>query len=417
MIFVYRLVTYFLYLLAQFLPRSIWNEKIKASLDLRDSAGENFPQTTDPVILIHAASGEIEYAKSVIREIRAQLPQCKIVLTYSSPSIKKLLKLIENDLWYHSGAPWDIPHQVQKYLQKVRPQLVLIARTDIWIEFNYQLKTKNIPNLLFAATFAANSSRLKFPSVYFTKFALNQLAEIHCVSEIDQKAINNLTSTPIMVNGDTRYDQVIYRLNQYTPLKFPIVFNNNHPVFIMGSTWPEDEAQLIPVISELSNHYNFILVPHEVTPTHIQLIKAHLNKNALSDFQIYSESQSIDKKIILIDQVGILADLYRYAQISFIGGSFKKQVHSVMESIAAGKLTLVGPHFKNNREAIEFQNHFTQCQKPIVQCCQTSEQIINTLRNYQSSDFQEIEINIKKILLSKCGSTTTVINWVKTQLS
>ena len=77
---------------------------------------------------------------------------------------------------------------------------------------------------------------------------------------------------------------------------------------------------------------------------------------------------------MIVDQIGILAELYTWGQAAFVGGSFRKQVHSVMEPLACGIPVAVGPFHQNNREALEFQQVLLTCDQrkmPVVQCVQT----------------------------------------------
>lgn len=109
-------------------------------------------------IWIHAASGEIEYARPLIREFKKRFPKIPVVITYSSPSAKKiLLKMTEVDVW--GPSPWDSITACQKFLDRLQPQAAYFARTDVWPEISYQLKHRKIPAILFSATFAKNSSR------------------------------------------------------------------------------------------------------------------------------------------------------------------------------------------------------------------------------------------------------------------
>jgi 3-deoxy-D-manno-octulosonic-acid transferase len=105
----------------------------------------------------------------------------------------------------------------------------------------------------------------------------------------------------------------------------------------------------------VKNSLRLILVPHEPTPEHLQALARQLDKLGLTH-TLFSRGKWHDENILLVDQVGVLAELYAWGQFAFIGGSFKKTVHSVMEALGAGCLTFVGPYHKNNREAVQFHD-------------------------------------------------------------
>lgn len=305
---------------------------------------------------IHAASGEIEYARPVIRELKRLHPEVPILVTYSSPSAKKILSSIhEIDAW--TALPWDLEWQIQAFIQKWNPRALLFARTDVWPVLAVVAHRNNIPSSLFSATFADNSSRLKGLSRHLTEYALNQLSEIQCVSEEDVQNLKSLSlKTPVKVSGDTRFDQVFHRLENPKPLKNQLIPSPDDFIFIAGSTWSDDELVLLPALEKLKDlGMRVILAPHEVKPTHLEHLQKQMDALKLP-FVRYSDAQTWPAgSILLVDQVGILAELYTWADVAFIGGSFKKQVHSVMEALAAGLPVLVGPHHRNNREALFYQ--------------------------------------------------------------
>jgi 3-deoxy-D-manno-octulosonic-acid transferase len=159
---------------------------------------------------------------------------------------------------------------------------------------------------------------------------------------------------PIFVLGDTRFDQVQFRLKN--PKALPAQLRPTLPALVAGSTWPQDERILIEGLAPLllKQKIQMLLVPHEPTNAHIQSLERQLTKAGLQ-FQKYSDGLAwTSAQVLIVDQVGVLAELYQWANIAFVGGSFKASVHSVMEPLGAGCLTLVGPYYSNNREALEF---------------------------------------------------------------
>lgn len=329
-------------------------------------------------IWIHAASGEIEYARPLIREFKKRFPKIPIVVTYSSPSAKKLLqKITEVDAW--GPSPWDSITTCQNFLERVQPQAVYFARTDVWPEISYQLKLKKIPALLFSATFAKNSSRLKGLTRFLTIWTLDQLTQVFVVSNEDQAYLRDCGFKNSVVAGDTRYDQVFYRLAHPLPLNENSSPAPNVKILVAGSTWPEDEKVLFSwfVQSHLKNSVRLLLAPHEISGDRLGKIKAFLKSHQI-ECQFYSENKSWTSPVLIVDQIGILAELYAWGTAAFVGGSFRKQVHSVMEPLACGLPVCVGPFHQNNREALEFQDISWPSKgspQTLVRCVQSPEDI------------------------------------------
>ena len=150
----------------------------------------------------------------------------------------------------------------------------------------------------------------------------------------------------------------------------------------------------------LALNYKIVWCPHDVSPERIIDLKSQLS--AFS-YDLFSEQQSpykFEKQILILDQVGFLADIYRYSQISFVGGSFKAKVHSVMEPLCAGNSVLVGPYFKNNPEAVDF------LKTEIVQSVQTSSDFLTAVITNQNR-FQKSEIC--ELAKTKSGATAKTV--------
>lgn len=253
--------------------------------------------------------------------------------------------------------PIDFPGPILSLIKRIRPTLLLIARTDVWPELLYQCKRKNIPSILFSATFSnmRGYERLFLP---FWRWRYRYLSAIACVSEADQKNLKARgVRVPSFVSGDTRMDQVIERLRHPKPLNSQFRPSAEVKTLIMGSSWKEDEATVLPGVRDFVNQgdLNLIIVPHEPTPSHLSQLESRLTSLGIKH-QRYSTATSFQSKVALVmDRVGFLAELYQWADFAYVGGSFGRGVHSVLEPLGAGCVTLVGPKHKNSREALQFK--------------------------------------------------------------
>lgn len=389
MIWLYRLIVFHVILLAQLL-RPFLNGKIRLVIEeknLQRFRSKNNSSAPNSPIWIHAASGEIEYAKPLIRKIKEHEPHLQILLTFTSPSAIPLIEKIE-EVSFWGPLPWDTPSEMKDFLNTWKPRLLLIARTDAWPEMIQQTSQLKIPTYLFAATFADNSSRLKWPVSLWTQSTLKQLTGIFVVSEYDLK---NLKSLPgdwpqAEVLGDTRFDQVFYRLA--LPPKISENIKPHLKTLLLGSTWPEDEAQLMPEISQLLKmNLQIMIAPHEIHHKHVLELWTSLSALGYKVHRL-SEASSNDWDLLIVDQLGVLAELYLWADYAFIGGSFKKQVHSVMEALAAGCHVFVGPYHKNNREALEFQKIKPRDDIPAVRSIQSGSELTSSLLLLKDTDLK-----------------------------
>lgn len=345
---VYQLVFFPLFLLF-FLIAALFNKKIAAGLKMRlhQKKPDHLLKNS---IWIHASSGEFEYAKPVIMAIKALYPNTPILVTYFSPTYAKN---IENFKGVDMAVPLpiDLPGPVSQFLSTYKPKALLFARTDLWPEVLFQCRQKKIPTYIFSAVVNKNSS---FLSKWWREFLFAQLTKIFVVSNDDKNALSESLQKKTGVLGDTRYDQVFARLENPKPL--PMVFHQEvaQPMVVCGSTWSEDEEVLAKVIAETKGlNFNWVIAPHEPTEEHLSSLEKKLNAKDLQPERL-SNAKDLSS-IVLVDRVGILAELYTKADIAFVGGSFKRTVHSVMEPLAAGCTTFVGPYHLNNGEALLFK--------------------------------------------------------------
>ncbi|MEZ0392063.1 MAG: 3-deoxy-D-manno-octulosonic acid transferase [Pseudobdellovibrionaceae bacterium] len=381
---------------------------------ITDRSAQNLQALPARPIWIHASSGEIEYAKSVIRALKEGFPQIPVLVTYFSPSAKKLMQKFPGiDL--AMPLPWDRPSDLEKFLNFYNPRTLLIARTDVWPELARIAKSRKIPSMLFAATFAAESSRQGFLASSLTRMALNSLSGIFCVSDEDQENLRKLgVKAPLEVAGDTRFDQVLHRLKNPNPINNALKPASTDRIFICGSTWPEDEDILFDSFAAwISRGGRIVLAPHEVSPERLSHLENQLQARQWTVTR-YSKASKWESQILLVDQIGILQELYSWGHLAFVGGSFKGKVHSVMEPLCLGIPVCVGPFHTNNREALQFQ--FVQIQTGLyaVNVTQNANDLMQVME--KTWTLPKAQPAILQRVQRASGATEKLISWVENSL-
>jgi 3-deoxy-D-manno-octulosonic-acid transferase len=370
-----------------------------------------FPKHTEP-LWFHCASGEFEYALPVIRKIKERHPEQKILVTYFTPSY--LPRLTQEALVdYLCPSPWDSPGVMREFIEHHRPKALLIARTDVWTEMTKQCVEKNIPTSLFSMTFNKDPG---FFAKLFYSWQLRFVNTFFVVSEEDKKKLSRVVSAArITVAGDTRYEQCLYRLQQGEKRKPNIKVDPellSKKLFVAGSLWAEDEEVLLEVMKLHREKYHWILVPHEVHEDH--LIELSEKINAIGERAVLSDNIHTwtGKGVLIINEFGLLAHLYKLAHGSFVGGSFKKSVHSVMEPLATGSLTFVGPHYHNNREAEEFAQLKSPFPISPVQVVTRLSFSTELQKNMELWDETAAE-NLRQLFLSKAHATDRILSQLR----
>lgn len=313
--------------------------------------------------------GEFEQAKPLIEAIYAKN---RIVLTFFSPSVAPNARSYP----YADAAvylPLDTPRNAERLIRLVEPTLMVFSKFDIWPNLVWRASKRDIPIIVVAGTLHAESKRLsRFAKPFFR--SVHRHIRVHCaISEADAARFQELCSPTheIVVTGDTRYEQVYRRATAVEPdaefflgqgtlgrgLQAHIA--TKRPILIAGSTYAEDEKVLLPAYQLLrqnipDNFPHLILVPHEPTPERVKEIRGHLDRGKLADLCFSELTPEVDLSavdVLIVDRVGLLAKLYRLADIAFVGGSFRGSVHNVMEPAAMAKPVVFGPTIQNAYEA------------------------------------------------------------------
>ncbi|MGE3973785.1 MAG: 3-deoxy-D-manno-octulosonic acid transferase [Bdellovibrionales bacterium] len=397
----------FLYVVAPF------HDKLQRGLDLRKKQNGLYPWQTITLknaLWIHVSSGEFEYAKPLIASLKSHAPELKIVVSFFSPSVKKVLAndpLIDG----YFPLPFDHPFFLAPLFRHLKPRMLLVARTDLWPELLLQAKKYSVKTILFSATLSETAPKFKNPlKRSYAKWRFQLVDEIYCVDDEDKKTFESLALRDrTQVFGDTRYDQVLRRLAQPRALRSELHPPKKYVTFLAGSTWLPDEEVLKETLQKLQGlPIRFIIAPHEPTPDHLAQLKKLFQDLSIKT-HLYTEAKSdwyLEPSVLIINQVGILADLYSWAQLALVGNSFlRDKIHSVMEPLAAGCITFVGPKHRNNREALIFQKLLIQNISPAVIVVQNSEELAKNIQTLIKVDLASVQHHLKNKVLEKTGAS------------
>lgn len=341
----------------------IVNKKIRIGIEGREHL---FEQLSENVVKLqgqsrfwfHASSlGEFEQAKPIIASIKKRYPGIDIIATFFSPSgfINSKNYRLANIVSY---IPFDTRTNAKQFLDIIRPTVAIMVRYDIWPNIIYALQKKQIPSFIANATMSEHSLRKLPIALQFHRNLYNSFTQILTVSKSDQTAFQSFgTTIPIIKTiGDTRFDQVIMRSDdarQKYLLAASVI--ESKKIFIVGQSWPEDDDIILPVIlkmQRLEPSLLTIIVPHEPTIEHLEELESKLEGDM--SFIRFSEMNNYNNEnIILIDSVGVLVALYKYAHVVYVGGSFRQGIHNVLEPAVFGIPVIYGPKHTNSQEAIE----------------------------------------------------------------
>jgi 3-deoxy-D-manno-octulosonic-acid transferase len=341
---------------------ALFNRKAKRGFEGRQGVWEYLrhapalKQKDKKRIWIHSASlGEFEQAKPIIESLRSSNDLCYIVTFFSPSGYDNAKKYPHADVI--SYIPFDTPHAAREFVSLINPDIAIIMRYDLWPNHINVLHKKNIPIFLIDATLRSDSLRLKPVIRVFHHELYSRLHKILAVSQTDKDNFLNLRLSPARVDvvGDTRFDRVLQNslaAKQKKILRDEVTGERN--VLVAGSTWEEDEEVLFPVIMKLlkyRNNFAAIIVPHEPTVPHIEKIENEFSEAGIATIRFSLLNDYHAERVIIVDSIGILLTLYYYAKIAFVGGSFKSNVHNVLEAAIYGIPVMYGPKIHGSAEA------------------------------------------------------------------
>ena len=172
---------------------------------------------------------------------------------------------------------------------------------------------------------------------------------LHAFFVQDQESIDLLGSISIKnnitVSGDTRFDRVSEIAAEFKPIDEVEKFCDRSATLVAGSTWPNDEKIIKQAVNNLP-HLKIIIAPHEIHKEHLHQLKSTF-PNAIFFSELKTGiAQPTTSNILIIDNIGILSGLYRYATVTYIGGGFDKGIHNTLEAAVYGKPVIFGPNYK-----------------------------------------------------------------------
>ena len=315
-----------------------------------------------PLVWVHAPSvGEGLQAKPVLETLRAEQPRWQLAYTFFSPSAERLAKSLPADVADY--LPLDRPRHVAAVLEALRPAALVFAKLDVWPELTLAAARRGVKLGLISATVAPDSSRLRWPARRWAEAAYRALDRIGAISEEDAHRLEQLGArrNVIEVTGDTRYDSVAERAERFDKSRGPFTLLAPPPgsfTIVAGSTWPADEAVVLATFADLLAQVpmvRLILAPHEPNPDHLAGIAHRALTLRLPRPVRLSQIEHAPlplPPVIVVDRVGVLADLYAYGDVAFVGGGYHRAgLHSVLEPAVFGVPVVVGPHWQMSRDA------------------------------------------------------------------
>ncbi len=352
MIFIYTIAIYIYGIVAHIV--ALWSPKAKLWCEGRKDIFrrlESEIDKTSKIVWVHVASlGEFEQGRPIIESIRTKHPKYKILITFYSPSGYEIRHNYEG-ADYIFYLPIDTPRNVKRFLDIVNPEVAIFVKYEFWLNYLSELGKRKVRSFIVSAIFRQNSIFFK-PWGSLWRKALTSYETIFVQDDNSKRLLKECGFDSVVIAGDTRFDRV-WAIAQGGK-RLPVIerFVAESEMMIAGSSWEADEDILLPLIAK-NPTIKFIIAPHEIDSERIEKLAARLGGNSVRYSAIDDSTNIGDTQVLILDTMGMLSSIYKYAKWGYIGGGFGKGIHNTLEAATFGLPIAFGTNYLKFREACE----------------------------------------------------------------
>lgn len=306
------------------------------------------------VAWFHASSlGEFEQARPVLERYRQLHPGHQVLVTFFSPSGYEVRKnYTQADAVCY--LPPDLPRTVRAFAQCLPGlQVAFFVKYDFWFNYLRQLHQSHIPTYLFSSIFRPRQYFFRPWGRWFLARIGESYTHLFVQNEESLQLLRSHGIGHCSLAGDTRFDRVhqIAEAAERNSVAEAFLRGFGGKVLVCGSTWPPDEELIAQAIKQSGNQaIKVILAPHVIAEEHLQQIERRF-PDSIRYSALSGDSGASGKKVLIIDNIGLLSKLYRYADVAYIGGGFGAGIHNILEAVTFGKPVFFGPNYRKFQEA------------------------------------------------------------------
>ena len=328
---------------------SLFNEKTKKIILGRKKTKDYIKNNIEDqkVIWIHVASvGEFEQAKPIIDSLKIKYEN-KILVSYFSSSTESAVSNYKN-VDFHFYMLSDKEDQMKLLFDLLNPKILIIIKYEFWRNLILQAKLNSVPIVSVSSVFRKN--QVYFYPIKFFKNILKNISLFLVQDENSMELLKKIKIKEVKVIGDSRYDRVLKIFKKSIEIDGIEEFTNKKNTIVIGSAWKSDIEKIKNEIIRDLTDTKYIIAPHNINSDEIE----YLENTFINDTIKFSElpQKNVRKRILIIDNIGMLSSIYKYGKIAFIGGGFRGALHNTLEAAVWNLPVIYGNH-KNNRKFIE----------------------------------------------------------------
>jgi 3-deoxy-D-manno-octulosonic-acid transferase len=334
---------------------------------LKDRLGFQKIPTLRRSVWVHAVSvGEVKSVRKLVQKLRSVHSGQPLILSTITPAGQELASSTRDLADYVFYFPLDLPGAIRRTLDRVNPELVLIAETEIWPNFLRECRKRGIRVVMVNGRISDRSLPRYRVVRRWLKRVLNDYTLLGMQTETDRERIESIGADgrKVEVFGNLKYDAL--DLQHTLSPDLSDMLSSMMPLWIAASTMPGEDELILDAFSRLRKHHGhltLLIAPRH--PDRFDSVERLIRERGLRCTRRTRLERGAD--VLLLDSVGELASTFRYASVVFVGGSLvPRGGHNILEPAAFSNPILFGPHMENFREirdlfigahaAIEVQN-------------------------------------------------------------
>lgn len=312
----------------------------------------NFVRPEGKLYWFHCASlGEYEQARPMIQALSKRDGNFTLI-TFFSPSGYEIVKPKELPNSYISYLPLEAKKEIIGFIDKIKPDMVFWVKYEFWFMVLQSIFRHKIPCYLISANFSSQHFITKFWAAPWRNL-LKKFTRIFVQNESSNGVLARF-GIPSTVAGDTRFENVQSMAEEGYENKQLEYWINEKFLVVAGSSWKGEEARMIAYLKK-NPGIKAIIAPHDIRESNIWSLQDQLAKNQIT-YSLWEQPFEMGNQVVVLNNIGLLSKVYKYANMAFVGGGYKKGLHNILEPLAWGVPVITGPNIQNNWEALEAES-------------------------------------------------------------
>jgi len=314
--------------------------------------------SSEETIWIHAVSvGEVLAIQGLVEELRKRLPRSRILVSTTTDTGQALArKRLGDDCVFY--FPMDFAFSIRRYLQTIRPRMVVIAETEFWPNF-FRLAHESRARIAVVNARISDRSWPRYRRLRGVMHILLNYVDVFLAqTSQDCERLKGLGAAPdrVHVAGNLKFDVAAPQPPAIVDqLRRQFVAEPSAPVLVCGSTVDGEEPLLLKAFQNLLVQFPravMILAPRR--PERFAGVEKLLSQMSIPYHKRSTWShQPLAGSVLLLDTIGELAALYALADLAFVGGSLVPHGgHNILEPAQYGVAVVTGNHTDNFRDMV-----------------------------------------------------------------